>query len=108
MKTFLGMEVKKDSKTVKLHLDHYVHEMLAEYKDCIKKSLRPKRVSISPGVILCLDDFPEVPDPLKQKCNWSFVAKLEFAASWISFNKHLWYCSLRGFVLRLPQVQPTP
>ena len=29
MKTFLGMEVKQDNKTIKLHLDHYVHEMLA-------------------------------------------------------------------------------
>ena len=41
MKTFLGMEVEQDNKTIKLHLDHYVHEMLtdSEYKDYIKKSL---------------------------------------------------------------------
>ena len=66
MKTFLGimMEVKQDNKTIKLHLDHYVHKMLAEYKDYIKKSLRPKCVPIFPGVILCPEDCPEVPDPL--------------------------------------------
>ena len=37
MKTSLGMEVEQDNKTIKLHLDHYVHEMLTEYKDYIKK-----------------------------------------------------------------------
>ena len=34
---------------LKLHLGHYIQEMLAEYKDYIKKSLRPKRVPISSG-----------------------------------------------------------
>ena len=28
MKTFLGLEVEQDNKTIKLHLDHYVQEML--------------------------------------------------------------------------------
>ena len=60
--------------------------MLAEYKDYIKKSLRPKRDPISPGVILRPEDCPEVPDPLKQKYYRSFVAKLQFAASWIRFD----------------------
>ena len=86
MKTFLGMEAEQDNKTIKLHLDHYVHEMLAEYKDYIEKALRPKRVQISPGVILRPEDCPEVPDPLKQKYYRSFVAKLQFAASWIRFD----------------------
>ena len=60
--------------------------MLAEYKDYIKKSIRLKRVPISPGVILRPEDCPEVPDPLKQKYNWLFVAKLQFVASWIRFD----------------------
>ncbi len=51
MKTFLGMEVEQDNKTIKLHLDRYVQETLAECKDYIKKSLAPKCVPISPGVI---------------------------------------------------------
>ena len=33
MKTFLGMELEQDNKTIKFHLDQYVHEMLAEYKN---------------------------------------------------------------------------
>ena len=37
MKTFLGMEVKQGNKAIKLHLDHYVHEMITEDKDYIKK-----------------------------------------------------------------------
>ncbi len=61
------MEVKQDNKTIKLHLDHYVQEMLTQYKDYIKKSLRPKRVQISPGVILRPEDCPEVPNLSKQK-----------------------------------------
>ncbi len=68
----------------KLHLDHYVHEMLTKYKDYIKESLRPKRVPISPGVVLHPEDCPEIPYPAKQKYYLSFVAKLQFAASWIS------------------------
>ena len=60
--------------------------MLAEYKDYIKKSLRPKRVPISPGVFLRPEDCPEVPDPLKQKYYRSFVANLQFVASWIRFD----------------------
>jgi hypothetical protein len=77
------MEVEKDNK---LHLDHYAHEMLTEYKDYIQKLLRPKFVQISPGVILRPEDCPEVPDPAKQRYNWSFVAKPQFAASWIRFD----------------------
>ncbi len=32
METFLGMEVKQPCKVIKLHLDSYVQEVLAEYK----------------------------------------------------------------------------
>ncbi len=47
MKTFLGMEVEQSGKTMKLHLDCYIQQLLAEYKDYIKKTLRPKKVLIS-------------------------------------------------------------
>ncbi len=67
MKTFLGMEIEQSNRSIKLHLDHYVCELLNEYKGCIKKSLRPKRVPISPGVILRPEDSPTLLDPSKQK-----------------------------------------
>jgi hypothetical protein len=86
MKTFLGMEIEQSNRSIKLHLDHYVSEMLNEYKTYIKKSLRPKRVPFSPGVVLRPEDSPPIPDPSKQKFYRSFVAKLQFAASWIRFD----------------------
>jgi hypothetical protein len=86
MKTFLGMEIEQSNRSIKLHLDHYVREMLNEYKTYIKKSLRPKRVPFSPGVVLRPEDSPTLPDPSKQKFYRSFVAKLQFAASWIRFD----------------------
>jgi hypothetical protein len=60
--------------------------MLDEYKGYIKKSLRPKRAPISPGVNLRPDDSPTLLDPAKQKFYRSFVAKLQFAVSWIRFD----------------------
>ena len=69
MKSFLGMQVEQlegDNK-IKLHLDHcdYVQEMLTEYKDYhdIKKSLRPKRVPMNPGVVLRPEDLPNCHRP---------------------------------------------
>ena len=58
IKSFLGMQVEQGNKKIKLHLDHYVQGMLTEYKDCIKKSLRPKRVQMDPGIILKPEDCP--------------------------------------------------
>jgi hypothetical protein len=86
MKSFLGMQVEQGDNKIKLHLDHYVQEMLTEYKDYIKKSLRPKRVPMNPGVVLRPEDCPAIPDPHKQKFYRSFVAKLQFAATWIRFD----------------------
>ncbi len=86
MKTFLGMEIEQSNRSIKLHLDHYIREMLNEYKTYIMKSLRPKRVPFSPGVILRPEDSPTLPDPSKQKFYRSFVAKLQFTASWIRFD----------------------
>jgi hypothetical protein len=48
MKTFLGMEAEQSGKTIKLHLDCYIQQVLAavECKIYIKKMLRPKNVPI--------------------------------------------------------------
>jgi hypothetical protein len=86
METFLGMEVEQSGGTIKLHLDNYIQEVLNEYKDYIKKALRPKRVPMSPGLVLNNEDCPILPDARKQKYYRSFVAKLQFAASWIRFD----------------------
>ncbi len=83
MKMFLGMEIEQSNRSIKMH---HVREMLNEYKVYTKKSLRPKRVPFSPGVILRPEDSPTLPDPFKQKFYRSFVAKLQFAASWIRFD----------------------
>ncbi len=37
METFLGMVVEQEDKSIKVHLDNYVKEVIAEYKDYIKK-----------------------------------------------------------------------
>jgi hypothetical protein len=76
MKTFLAMEIEQSNRSIKLCLDHYVRKRLSEYKTYIKKSLQPKPVPISPGVILRPEDSPTLPDPSKQKSYRSFVAKL--------------------------------
>jgi hypothetical protein len=76
METFLGMEVEQPGKVSKLHLDSYIQEVLTEYKEYIKKSLRPKRVPMSPGLVLDNENCPVTPDPRKQKYYRSFVAKL--------------------------------
>ncbi len=65
MKTFLGMEVEQSGKTNQSHLDCYIQQVLAEYKAYIKKMLRPKKVPISPGVILNPEDVPKLPDQRK-------------------------------------------
>jgi hypothetical protein len=80
MKTFLGMEVEQSRKTIKLHLDCNIQQVLADYKEYIKK------VPISPGVILNPADVPVLLDLRKQKYNQSFVAKLRFAATWVRID----------------------
>ncbi len=67
-------------------LDNYTRELLDEYKAYAQKSLRPKRIPIQPGLILTWEDSPIVPEKRKQKFYRSFVAKLQFAASWVCFH----------------------
>jgi hypothetical protein len=83
MTSFLGMEVEQDQNSTRLHLDTYIQDTLSEYKAAIKKFVKPKQVPMQPGVVLEHDMCPETPDPREQKVYRSFVAKLQFAASWI-------------------------
>ncbi len=61
METFLGMVVEQDDKSIKIHLDNYVKEVIPEYSDYIKKSLRPKQVPISPVQHSGPRTFPNFP-----------------------------------------------
>jgi hypothetical protein len=67
MKTFLGMQVDQTARSIKIYLDHYIKEVVAEYAEYIRKATRPKKVSIAPNVILRPEDTPDLPDPRKQK-----------------------------------------
>ncbi len=75
METFLGMVVEQDNKCIKIHLGNYVTEVIAEYSGYIKKSLRPKKAPISPGVVFKAEEVSELPDPTKQKHYRSFCGK---------------------------------
>ena len=88
METFLCMEVEQPGKVtrIRLHLNTYIQEVLTEYKAYIKKALRPKRDPMTPGAVLNNEDCPITPDPRKQKYCRSFLAKLQFAASWIRIS----------------------
>ena len=57
------MEVEQQGKVIKLHLESYIQEVLKDYKEYIKKSLRPKRVPVSHGLVLDNEDCPDLPDP---------------------------------------------
>ncbi len=86
METFLGMVVQREAKSVKIHLDNYVKDVITECLGYIKKWLRPKKLPISLGVAFKAEHVLELPDLLKQKHGRSFVAKLQFAATWILFD----------------------
>jgi hypothetical protein len=71
MTSFLGLETEQGPGTIKLHLDTYVKEMLDEYKQFIKREVKPKNTPMQPGVVLTKDDCPgicpELPDPREQR-----------------------------------------
>jgi hypothetical protein len=90
MESFLGMEAEQLGKVIRLHLDIYIRSVLDEYKEFIKKSLRPKRVPMSPGLVLNSD-------PRKQNFYRSFIAKVQFAASRIHFEISFTVSSLARF-----------
>ncbi len=43
MKTFLGMQVEQTSRSIKIHLDHYIKEVLACYAEYIRKAIDPRK-----------------------------------------------------------------
>jgi hypothetical protein len=86
METFLGMQVEQSRKRIWLHLDNYIQELLDEYKAYATKSLRNKQTPCQPGLFLTHEDCPILPDAKRQKYYCSFVAKLQFAASWVHFD----------------------
>ena len=45
METFLGMAVEQKNKSIKIHLESYIKDVLTEYSAYIKKSLRLRRPS---------------------------------------------------------------
>jgi hypothetical protein len=55
-------------------------------RNTLKKAIRPKKVRIAPNVVLRPEDTPDLQDPRKQKFYSSFVAKLQFAATWVRFD----------------------
>jgi hypothetical protein len=81
MASFIGIEIEHNKKDIAIHLDTYMRETLDEYKMAVSKILKPKKVQ--PGVMLEQEDSPETPDRVKQMVYRSFVAKLQFGASWI-------------------------
>ncbi len=97
VETFPGMEVEQLGKVIRLHLDSYIQEVLTEYKAYIKKALRPKKVPMSPGLVLNNEHCPITPDPRKQKYYRSFIVKLQFAASWIRFDTSFTVSTLARF-----------
>jgi hypothetical protein len=78
-------------------LDNNVNKVIAEYLGYIKKILRPKKLLISPGVAYKAQDIPELPDQTKQKYYSSFVAKLQFVATWILFENSFAVSQLARF-----------
>jgi hypothetical protein len=88
MKKFLqvGMQVEQTARSIKIHLDHYIKEVVAEYAEYIRKAIKPKKVLIAPNVVLRPEDTPDLPDHRKQMFYRSFVAKLQFAATWVRFD----------------------
>ncbi len=47
MTSFLGLdslEVERDKRQIRLHLDTYANEMIEEYKAYIKRDLKPKKI----------------------------------------------------------------
>ncbi len=52
----------------------------------MSKSIRNKQTPCQSGLILTQEDCPIIPDAKRQKYYLSFVAKLQFAASWVRFD----------------------
>ena len=94
------MEVEQEDGCIKLHLDTYVKEMIEEYKNHIKRDLKPKQTPMQPGVVLTKDDCPETPDPKEQKFYRSIVQRLNLLVIGFVLMFHIRQLNWLDFVLR--------
>jgi hypothetical protein len=46
------MQVEQSARLIKIHLDHYIKEVVAGYAEYIRKAIRLKKVPIAPNVVL--------------------------------------------------------
>ncbi len=67
MQSFLGLEVEQLDGCIKLHLETYIQELIAEYQLIRPKFLKPKKIPMSPGLVLDTNDSPDTPGPVVQK-----------------------------------------
>ncbi len=83
MSSFLGIEIEHNKQNPTIPLDIYIQEMLAEYKASVTKFLKPNQAQMQPGIMLEQEDCPKSPDPVLHNMYRSYVAKRQFAASWV-------------------------
>ena len=88
MITFLGLQVDHVNQEIHLRMDNYVEEILREFKEYARKTLRPKKLLMAPN-----HQLPRMPplqaherEPPTTSFFRSFVMKLQFAATWVRFG----------------------
>ncbi len=86
MNSFLGMQVEHGSKKIKLHLDHYVQEMLAGYMDHQETSLSQAH-PIQPFLARRTDQSSSIHTSRDSTCClWPSISLLQTCAQWICFD----------------------
>ena len=87
MRTFLGLQVDQVHSEIHLHMDNYVSTILSEYKDFIRKKLRPKSLPVAPNLQLVQEVVNTgrmvAKDPLGSHFR-SFVMKLQYISHAVS------------------------
>ena len=81
MTTFLCLEIEQDDDEIRIHMNSYLQEILAEYSKVVHKAIRPKKLSCAPNHILQKEDCLEVPYPMASHYR-SIVMKAQFMATW--------------------------
>jgi hypothetical protein len=101
MSTFLGLQVDQVQSEIHLHMDNYVSSVLSEYKDFIRKTLRPKALPVAPNLQLVQEVATKgrmaAKDPLGSQFR-SFVMKLQYVATWVRFDISFTCSQLAGHV----------
>jgi hypothetical protein len=89
MTSFLGLQVDHVNSEIHMHMDHYVENVLSEYKTFVlNKTLRHKMLPIQPNYQLpktepMLEGKGEDPRTTFYR---SFVMKLQYVATWVRFD----------------------